>query len=190
MKTQRLKLLPFGANPSSSAHPTKPAHGLELEVIVSLQKSRLSIEYQCRGELSAIVFPPLKPNPARLHQLWESTCYEAFLTWENEPRYWELNFSPSGDWNLYRFESYRKGQTEEMTVPQARSENLENSEFFRRDQIILELSPFLSQKDTPLCLGLTAVIGTQNQSKSYWALTHLGQTPDFHLRDSFILEMK
>jgi len=33
------------------------------------------------------------------------------------------------------------------------------------------------------------VIKLKNGEKSYWALAHRGKQPDFHLRESFVVEM-
>lgn len=40
-----------------------------------------------------------------------------------------------------------------------------------------------------LDIGLSAVIEAQDGSKTYWALAHLAQQPDFHLRASFTLTL-
>src|SRR3546814_17637970 len=39
--------------------------------------------------------------------LWESTCFEAFLTEEGEPDYTEFNYGPDGRWACYQFDDYR-----------------------------------------------------------------------------------
>src|SRR3546814_17205573 len=39
--------------------------------------------------------------------LWESTCFEAFLTEEGQPDYTEFNYSPDGRWACYQFDDYR-----------------------------------------------------------------------------------
>ena len=38
-------------------------------------------------------------------------------------------------------------------------------------------------------MALSTVIEAQNGSKSYWALTHPGETPDFHHPASFTLDL-
>ena len=40
-------------------------------------------------------------------------------------------------------------------------------------------------KDQAIEISACAVIRQSDQTMSYWALTHLGHVPDFHLRDSF-----
>jgi len=43
--------------------------------------------------------------------------------------------------------------------------------------------------DTKLQFGFAAVLEQKNGNLSYWALTHNGVDPDFHRRDSFLLEL-
>lgn len=41
--------------------------------------------------------------------LWENHCYELFLAFDNQPNspYLEINFAPTGEFNLYHFDGYR-----------------------------------------------------------------------------------
>lgn len=48
--------------------------------------------------------------------------------------------------------------------------------------------PGLSGEPT-LCLSVTAVIEETDGTKSYWALAHGSDKPDFHHPDSFVLEL-
>ncbi len=49
--------------------------------------------------------------PQQRDELWRRTCCECFARREAEAAYLEFNFSPSGDWAVYRFEGYRRGQS-------------------------------------------------------------------------------
>lgn len=127
---------------------------------------------------------------SRAQGLWQSTCFEAFWRYPNEPHYWELNLSTlpnSLAWNLYRFDTYRH--------PQPPVENFEFS--------ILEFSTLSSSSGGPrkihcrmqselplkqLEISLAAVIQLKNKDISYWAAHHTStQKPDFHHPDSFII---
>jgi len=57
---------------------------------------------------SALRLPP-KSTPARVDDLWRQTCFEIFLGESDGGAYWELNFSPSGEWAAYAFDGYRDG---------------------------------------------------------------------------------
>lgn len=94
--------------------------------------------------------------------------------------------SPSGDWNIYVMDAYRRiGFREETRIAklslgfkkQRQSYSIETS---------MDLSPMFPSNQI-LQLGITAVIQTLDGLESYWALAHPGQQADFHLRESFIL---
>ena len=51
-------------------------------------------------------------NRARADELWQTTCFEAFLEPRAATAYREFNFSPSGDWAAYDFDGYREGMAE------------------------------------------------------------------------------
>ena len=43
--------------------------------------------------------------------------------------------------------------------------------------------------ETPLEVGISAVIKLRSNQMTYWALSHPGQKPDFHRRESFIAKL-
>ncbi len=151
----------------------------------------LRIQFAVRGpDLVAIAFPEIHPGlpPSRKDLLWQHTCFEAFFGKRNHPNYWELNLSPSGDWNFYRLSGYRKDLEADPSIqsPPVLHAGHESRDLYRIEAKI-DLSPlFAEQQITDLQIGLTAVIETQDGKKSYWALRHCGEQPDFHLRESFI----
>ena len=51
----------------------------------------------------------------------------------------------------------------------------------------VDLSSIIS-RDQALELGLTVILQTLDGGETYWALTHPGSAPDFHLRESFSVE--
>ena len=131
------------------------------------------------------------PEPQRLDHLWEHTCFEAFLSSKKSDEYWELNISPFGDWNLYHFKGYRKALGREARIP---SLSHFKSDFLQT-QTVRSLEVTIDLKSLPLTselsLGLTAVLEFQYPvGKTYWALKHAGQKPDFHLQESFVLKLK
>ena len=42
-------------------------------------------------------------------ELWQHTCFEAFVRASSGSEYYEFNFSPSTQWAVYRFTDYRNG---------------------------------------------------------------------------------
>ena len=120
----------------------------------------------------------------RRDNLWLHTCFEAFLARPGEAEYWELNASPKGDWNLYRFNAYRTGG---LAEPKALAPGVTFSRdrFGCRCTIEIELHPWWRHAEIPE-FGLTMVVEDGSNNLSYWALSHPGNQPDFHDRRGFL----
>jgi hypothetical protein len=97
--------------------------------------------------------------------------------------YYEINLSPSGAWAAYRFEDYRTGMAAALTEPPAISFML------GKDKLTLAATLIGLPDNTPLRLGVSAVIEAVDGSKSYWALQHPPGKPDFHHQDCFALRL-
>ena len=163
---------------------------LNITVGVAFDQKTLSLEYLCQGDLTGVKWPELKTDPTRQDNLWKQTCYEAFISWGNSPLYWELNVSPSGDWNLYSFDSYREGQALENRIEWIDIVDIQKSNHSQRMKLNLDLSPLLPLiKSSELCLGLSAILVREDHSQTFWALDHKGDQPDFHLKNSFLIKL-
>jgi len=117
--------------------------------------------------------------------LWEQTCLELFLGTADTEEYWEINLSPSGDWNVYRFTRYREGMRKETDITSLPFD-------VRRDPEALLLTAEIgvgtivpAGKD--LAATVAVVIRTSDGGKSHWAPIHPASRPDFHRRDGFSL---
>lgn len=123
---------------------------------------------------------------SRRDGLWEQTCCEAFI--EFEGGYYEFNLSPSGDWALYRFTGYRGGASNPEIVPPV-VEAHRNGDLWQL-QAYIDLSGLPTLRhDRPWRIGLSAVMETKDGEKTYWALAHPSDKPDFHHPDSFALAL-
>jgi hypothetical protein len=159
------------------------AKSLDVE-IARPRAGRLELSYIVTGQLSSIRMPPTAAN-ARSDGLWRRTCFEAFVRASPDAGYYELNFSPSGQWAAYQFSGYRNGMriADEITgVPiKVRSSP---------DRYTLQASLEFTglPRDRSWRLGLSAVIEDAKGGISYWALTHPPGKPDFHHADGFACE--
>jgi hypothetical protein len=186
-----VRLVPFEMPSGQAQLDSNPQNEkIELRATVNRKDQSLHIEYRLQGEIGLLEVPAMNPQPQRKDQLWEHTCFEAFLCQENESCYWELNASPSGDWNLYRFDRYRVRslETHHVTLPTIDWDR--SSSNVLKAKVQLDVSD-LFQNISPdvLLLGLTAVIERKDHSHTYWAIRHCGDQPDFHLRQSFLLRL-
>lgn len=153
---------------------------------VSRQNNTLAIRYTLAGKIESIRLPAVSASPARKDELWKGTCFELFLAIKDSLQYWEFNMSPSGDWNVYRMEAYRRVGFQEETRIQQLPFDVQKV----ANGISLLAGIDLSVLDLPEQeqeLGIAAVVRAKDESETYWALVHPGPQPDFHLRESFIL---
>ena len=131
---------------------------------------RMVRNWRARGQFVI----PAPAEPARAADLWQTTCFEAFLRPLGEDGYREWNFAPSGEWAAYDFTSTRTGMTEaEAADPYIRTED--NFTWWALG------SSIAVPADTSWELGLSAVLEEKDGTKSYWALAHPNpEKPDFH----------
>lgn len=110
----------------------------------------------------------------RRDELWKTTCFEAFLRAEGEQGYREWNFAPSGDWAAYDFSDYREGMAEAEVGPPPYIRMEDNLTWWTLGATIAVPAGVRWE------LGLSAVVEEDDGTKSYWALAHAGDNPDFH----------
>ncbi len=174
---KRYPLVPFG----------NVIFDFEIACTVERRADVLAASFELAGDLAVLDIPQSVPTPSRQDRLWEDTCFEFFIAPKNSPQYWEVNLVPSGNWNVYHLDDYRQGLRAEpsvTTLPFA----------VRRQPGLLSLDvevelDKLVQASEPIQVAISAVVKQQDGEVSYWALAHCGTQPDFHLRESFIVEL-
>ncbi len=175
---------PFLLQPFS---PTTSLPGLKIFGNITHDSGDLFVSYTLSGPIDQIMIPVAEKIPNRKNRLWENTCFELFLRVKNSDPYREFNLSPSGNWNVYRFDAYRKNMAEETAfsaLPFCVSR--------QTDTLCIDVKFNLKKiipPDLPAQAAVSAVIKSVNKGTSFWALSHPGPKPDFHHPDSFILEL-
>jgi hypothetical protein len=165
-------------------HPaTPPSEALKVWVSVDHPASLGSVAstniwFGVGGPADRFVIPEAA-EAARADNLWQTTCFEAFLRIPGDDAYREWNFSPSSAWAAYDFERHREGRTDaDVAPPYVRIED--NLTWWAFGATI----PV--QADAIWALGLSAILEERDGTKSYWALAHPpGDVPDFHAADCF-----
>lgn len=161
-------------------HPdSRPAVAAQVEVEATRRHGdHLVLRYFVMGKISELLLPPVTP-PMRADELWQHTCFEAFLSTAPDGAYYEFNFAPSMQWAAYRFDGYRSGMrimsgigTPGIKVRPG------NSVYELEASLALERLPDLPSDAARL--GLSAVIEEAGGRKSYWALAHPPGKADFH----------
>lgn len=174
-RTTRLEPFPNGAG--------RAAGTLEARLT---RDSRL-LRFRLSLAVPGLVLPPAAGVPERRHELWRRTCAELFIGEPPGRGYLEWNLSPSGHWNLYRFDDYRAGGRE---APEDVDPSLELSRTTTGAVIegALPLGPLRLERSR-LVLGVCAVVETSDGALSHWAAHHPAARPDFHDRRGFVLDL-
>lgn len=161
------ELLPHPAN------PPKAVSKIEARII-GLDEHWMTLRWRVEGA-QVLVLPPFA-GKRRADGLWQTTCFELFVKPEGGEAYAEFNFSPSQSWAAYDFSGYRDGMAERTA---ARAPVCTP----RRGQSVLIFDvalPAPGLPALPFAYGLTAVIEEEGGVKSYWAMAHRADRPDFH----------
>jgi len=176
---QAFQLIPF---------PSKALPNIHINGQVKREENQLSMRYVVQGEIENLLLRPAFVSAARKDDLWQATCFEFFLAIKDLPGYWEFNMSPSSEWNVYVMDAYRRiGFREELSIQQLPFEFKQKDNAFAL-AISVDLTPFL-HSEQKIQLGITAILQTKDGTETYWALTHPGTQADFHLRESFVIEL-
>ena len=177
MTDQTFSLIPF---------PDTKIPEIQITGKVSRNANLLTVLYFLTGNTSNVLLPEAYTQPQRKDDLWKTTCFEFFMALPNHAQYWEFNMSPSGDWNVYHMDAYRRiGLREESAISQLPFLFQNQMESISLE-ITVDLNSIITLR-SPIHMGITSVIETDDGHETYWALTHPGTQPDFHLRESFIL---
>ena len=171
------------------AHPVTPPSQPDFKIWASVDHAgafgataTTNIWFGVGAPASRFVIPASE-EPSRADELWKTTCFEIFLREIGSDAYQEWNFAPSGDWAAYSFSRHREGMNElEVSAP-----------------------PYIRMEDnlTWWTLGATiaveagknwefnlaAVLEEKDGAKSYWALAHAPDKPDFHHPDCFVAKL-
>jgi hypothetical protein len=160
------------------------AAATKIEVEIARPRpNSLILSYVVSGKIGDLLMPPVAAA-ARADELWQHTCFEAFVRPSAGPGYYEFNFSPSTQWAAYQFSGYRSEMRVATEIGAPRIEVRSSGESYTL-QAALEVDGLSSS----LHLGLSAVLEETNGRKSYWALAHPPGKPDFHHADCFALEL-
>lgn len=141
----------------------------------------MEIAFEILGMLNRYIFDPIEPI-RRANELWRRSCFELFIALPDSREYWELNIASSGAWNLYHLEDYRSGVTEVFlkSEPEIRIDPTPNR---YRLSAVLDITELLL---TPsVAVNVAAILLTQNQERTFWAVNHPLHQPDFHAREGF-----
>jgi hypothetical protein len=155
------------------AHPAKVVSGIAARIL-SFDAHWLTLRWKVGGA-GALVLPPFAGR-ARTDGLWQTTCFELFVMAPGGEGYAEFNISPSERWAAYDFSGYRAGMAERAVERSPVCTPRRGGSVLIFDAAI----PMSALPPLPWAYGLTAVIEEDGGIKSYWAMAHPPEKPDFH----------
>lgn len=171
---------------SLRCHPDgTPPDGLAVAVAIRrTDDGGLRLDYRLTRAFVNLLLPATT-TPARTDELWRHTCCEAFIAPAGGSTYREFNFSPSNCWAIYDFADYRQASAlPPIDTPPRIACRRDGDDLWLCAELPATLLPVGAAR-----LGLTVVAETPAGDKSYWALAHAGERPDFHLAASFTLPL-
>ncbi len=163
-------------------HPAMPPQSvLSVTCTIRRRGDGLALTYAITAAPGGLRLPPSRP-PERTDGLWRTTCLELFVA-DAGAAYREFNFAPSGQWAAYGFTARREGMAP-LAMAEAPAIRL------RQEEAAMAVSVAMRGIGIgALRLGITAVIEEIDGTKSYWALRHGGNAPDFHDPDCFVAQL-
>jgi hypothetical protein len=159
-------------------HPATPCSYVSAVTarVDRLSADLLVVYYEVEGDIDQLQLPPQRRS-AHTDGLWQHTCFEAFVRESGVRSYVELNFSPSSEWAVYRFEDYRRGMSA-VEPPHAPKIICRRRENRLEADVDVHLTGIVPRAE--LQLALSAVLEDQQGKISYWALAHPPGNADFH----------
>ena len=161
---------PLTAHP---AHPPSRVESIEARII-GADDNWLRLRWRIEGSQALVV--PQFAGKGRADGLWQTTCFELFLRPEGAQAYCEFNLSPSERWAAYDFADYRDDMSERPAEREPQTAMRLGSRFAIFDAAI----PLSALPAGDCAMNLAAVIEEEGGVKSYWALAHSAEKPDFH----------
>jgi hypothetical protein len=173
---------------SHAATPMPQVDSLDV-ALTPADDGGLAAIFECRCRAGALRLPEARPAEAA-DELWRHTCCELFVGVVGDAAYREFNWSPSGQWAMYRFSDYRVRDSSRLNVtlpaPGIRYASGAAGWTLRAR---LDAAAMPDVAGAPIELGVAAVLEATDCSLSYWALRHVAARPDFHRRETFVLRL-
>lgn len=146
-----------------------------------IDQNKVKINFLLTGEINEICWPLVK-NEKRRDELWKESCFEFFVMEKNGPAYLEFNFWPTGEFNVYHFNEYRKlsGEYKGFEKFDYKFSKNEKSLSFH---LVFD-SVWKEKRD--LFVSMTMVLKRVSGRVEYYAWRHSESRPDFHSAKSLI----
>jgi hypothetical protein len=166
-------------------HASTPSLAIR-SIVANVKRSSdcVDVSFLVVGQIELLRLPTPHES-TRADELWQHTCFELFARSQGNVAYSEFNFSPSMQWAAYTFTGYRKDMTRMEVHNPPRIDMSQNA-----GQLQFDVKMDARDLPGPIAqLALSAVIEERSGSKSYWAVAHRADKPDFHHEHGFVLTL-
>jgi len=146
----------------------------------------LSLSFYVTGNIESLKLPKTIDRPHREDELWNTTCFELFLSQDNLPRYHEFNYSPSGHWQSYSFTQYRAGKNECKHLTLIKSQLSKEP-----NKLCINLELAYASHDivtNNMKMGISCVLHDLSGAYHYYSLGH-SLKADFHNKRFHLLNL-
>ena len=152
-----------------------------IKASIELKNNQLKLEYQIVTDLSQYSLPK-QTKQQRVDNLWLDTCFELFIANVNDDRYWEINISPSTEWNIYQFRSYKDDMRESnsLITPIIKRYRYDNKYYLSFESKV-QRDIWSRELQINLCVILLDIKGV----RQFYSIERRKGSPDFHDRDYF-----
>lgn len=151
--------------------------------IISRDANWLRLRWRIDGAAKLVV--PAFAGKGRSDELWRTTCFELFMMPRGGEAYSEFNLSPSERWAAYDFSSYRDGMENRPSPREPDCTMRKGSSFAIFDAAIPAGALPVEECEA----GLTCVLEEEGGIKSFWALCHPQDQPNFHDPACFTVQL-
>lgn len=143
---------------------------------IELQNLQLKVNYQIEGDISQYNFSQ-KTKQQRADRLWLDTCFELFIANRDKKEYWEINTSPSTEWNSYYFTGYKENMREStiFSTPKIITDSDESQYKLSFETTIKK--GFLEKK---LHINICVILLDRDGERNFYSINRRNNTPDFH----------
>ena len=182
-QAELVEALPLSCHPQTPPAATFSVHAHAFRA----EFGGLTIRFTIHGDIAPIIIPKQALDARRADNLWQTTCFEAFVRRPSSQGYIEVNAAPSHEWAAYHFTDYREGMAD-LALVRAPEIGCDASDTHFALEIDVTLPETWAAE--AWSLALSAVIEETDGTKSYWALAHPLGAPDFHHPDCFTLQLE
>ena len=150
---------------------------------IELQDNRLKVNYEIRADVSQYNFLK-KTKQQRVDELWRDSCFEIFIANRSSDEYYEINTSPSTEWNAYHFKSYKEKMNKSyiFSMPSIKNQQLAN-----RYNFSFEMSFQEGIFEKELLINLAVILLDREGVRHFYSINRRKGSPDFHDRDLYMI---